>query len=184
MICRSRKVSHFLVGYPLSSQDTISHSQGDNGKNRNLGMGANPRHGDPLISGVVEELSYVNTLELAYKLYPRAHRVVAVLDNSMTGEGERMPLSLPLSAGGQARRGGGGWPPHCHLAGEHVQRPSQADGHPGPGVPAPPGHPLLLLGGPQADKGGVRSAGADGLDYRAVLLEILVHVAGEKGKKP
>ena len=55
----------------------------------NKALASEARHGDPLISGVVEELSYVNTLELAYKLYPRAHRVVAVLDNSMTGEGER-----------------------------------------------------------------------------------------------
>lgn len=55
----------------------------------NKAQASEARRLDPLISGVVEELSYGNTLELAYKLYPHANRVLAVLDNSMTGEGER-----------------------------------------------------------------------------------------------
>ena len=37
-------------------------------------------------------------------------------------------------------------------SGEDVQRTAQADGQPRAGVLAPPGHPLLLLGRPQADK--------------------------------
>lgn len=45
--------------------------------------------GEDLISGVVEELSYVNTLDLACKLYPHAKNVVAILDDSITAEGER-----------------------------------------------------------------------------------------------
>lgn len=44
---------------------------------------------DPLITGVIESLSYENTLRLATRLYPEATRLVAVLDQSMTGESER-----------------------------------------------------------------------------------------------
>lgn len=55
----------------------------------NASFAKEARNGEDLISGVVEKLSYVNTLELAYKLYPHAHNVVAILDDSITGEGER-----------------------------------------------------------------------------------------------
>lgn len=43
----------------------------------------------PLITGVVEKLSYQNTISLATKLYPDAKRIVAVLDDTITGESER-----------------------------------------------------------------------------------------------
>lgn len=43
----------------------------------------------PLITGVVESLSYQNTIELASKLYPEAKQIVAVLDDTITGESER-----------------------------------------------------------------------------------------------
>ena len=44
---------------------------------------------NPLITGVVESLSYQNTITFASKLYPEAKRIVAVLDDTLTGEGER-----------------------------------------------------------------------------------------------
>ena len=44
---------------------------------------------DPLISGVIEDLSYDNTILLARKLYPDATRIVAILDDSITGKSER-----------------------------------------------------------------------------------------------
>lgn len=44
---------------------------------------------DPLICGVIEHLSYKNTLELAEKMYPQATQVVGILDNTVTGIGER-----------------------------------------------------------------------------------------------
>lgn len=43
----------------------------------------------PLISGVTEKLSYENTISLASRLYPKATRIVAVLDDTITGESER-----------------------------------------------------------------------------------------------
>ncbi len=44
---------------------------------------------DPIITGVVESLSYDNTLKFATELYPDADEIVAVLDNTITGESER-----------------------------------------------------------------------------------------------
>lgn len=44
---------------------------------------------EPLITGVTESLSYKNTISLAYRLYPGAKRIVAVLDDTITGEVER-----------------------------------------------------------------------------------------------
>lgn len=44
---------------------------------------------DPLITGVVESLSYDNTLKFATELYPDAKQIVAVLDDTITGESER-----------------------------------------------------------------------------------------------
>lgn len=44
---------------------------------------------NPLITGVVESLSYQNTISFASQLYPDAKRIVAVLDDTITGEGER-----------------------------------------------------------------------------------------------
>ena len=41
------------------------------------------------VSGVIESLSYDNTIALASEMYPEATQVVAVLDNTVTGEGER-----------------------------------------------------------------------------------------------
>lgn len=44
---------------------------------------------DPLITGVIEKLSFQKNIELALSLYPEAENVVAVLDNGLTGEAER-----------------------------------------------------------------------------------------------
>ena len=44
---------------------------------------------DPLITGVVEELSLEKNIELALQLRPEITRVVAVLDDSLTGQAER-----------------------------------------------------------------------------------------------
>lgn len=41
------------------------------------------------ITGVIEKLSYKNTIALAAKLYPDASKIVAVLDDTITGESER-----------------------------------------------------------------------------------------------
>jgi len=44
---------------------------------------------DPLITGVIEKLSPEKNIDLGLMLIPDAKRVVAVLDNSLTGEAER-----------------------------------------------------------------------------------------------
>lgn len=44
---------------------------------------------DPLISGVIEELSFSNNIAFAKTLYPDATKVVSILDNSVTGNIER-----------------------------------------------------------------------------------------------
>lgn len=41
------------------------------------------------VTGVTESLSFKNTIELAQKIYPDATRIVAVLDNTITGQGAR-----------------------------------------------------------------------------------------------
>ena len=41
------------------------------------------------MTGILESLSYESTIELAVKLCPKATKIVAILDNSVTGEGER-----------------------------------------------------------------------------------------------
>lgn len=41
------------------------------------------------ICGIVEKLSYENTFSLAHKLYPNARRIVAILDDTITGQSER-----------------------------------------------------------------------------------------------
>lgn len=44
---------------------------------------------DPLITGVLEKLLLKENIDLGLRLYPDAKKVVAVLDNSITGEAER-----------------------------------------------------------------------------------------------
>ncbi|MCM1543145.1 MAG: ABC transporter substrate-binding protein, partial [Blautia sp.] len=44
---------------------------------------------DPLITGVIEKLSPEKNIDLGLMLFPDAKKVVAVLDNSITGETER-----------------------------------------------------------------------------------------------
>lgn len=44
---------------------------------------------DPLITGVVEDLSITSNIDFGLKLYPDAGEVIAILDNSITGEAER-----------------------------------------------------------------------------------------------
>lgn len=44
---------------------------------------------DPLITGVLEKLSVDKNIELALTLYPNAKKVVAVLDDTLTGQAER-----------------------------------------------------------------------------------------------
>lgn len=45
---------------------------------------------DPYVTGVIESLSYRDTIDLAYQMYPQATQVVAILDDTVTGEGERI----------------------------------------------------------------------------------------------
>ncbi len=45
---------------------------------------------DANITGVVESLSYDNTIALASSMYPDATQIVAILDDTITGEGERI----------------------------------------------------------------------------------------------
>lgn len=44
---------------------------------------------DPLITSVVEDLSITSNIDFGLKLYPDAGEVIAILDNSITGEAER-----------------------------------------------------------------------------------------------
>lgn len=44
---------------------------------------------DPLITGVIEKLSVEKNIDLGRLLFPKAKRVVAILDDSITGEAER-----------------------------------------------------------------------------------------------
>lgn len=44
---------------------------------------------DPYVTGVIESLSYGNTIALASRMYPEATRVVGILDDTVTGVGER-----------------------------------------------------------------------------------------------
>ena len=44
---------------------------------------------DPLITGVLEQLSFEKNINFAKTLYPNAKRVVSILDNSVTDEAER-----------------------------------------------------------------------------------------------
>ena len=55
----------------------------------NINLAVEVSKNEPLISGVVEELSYVNTIELAQGLYPNATKLVAILDDSITAESDR-----------------------------------------------------------------------------------------------
>ena len=44
---------------------------------------------DPLITGVVEELSLEKNIDLIMELRPQTRRIIAILDDSLTGEAER-----------------------------------------------------------------------------------------------
>lgn len=44
---------------------------------------------DPLITGILEKLSFQKNIEFARSLYPNATRVVGIFDDSLTGEAER-----------------------------------------------------------------------------------------------
>lgn len=44
---------------------------------------------DPLITGVLEKLSFEKNINFALTLYPDATQVISILDNSVTGEAER-----------------------------------------------------------------------------------------------
>ncbi len=44
---------------------------------------------DPLITGVLEKLSFEKNINFALSLYPEATQVISILDNSVTGEAER-----------------------------------------------------------------------------------------------
>lgn len=45
---------------------------------------------EPYVTGVIESLSYKDTIGLASRLCPQATQVVAILDDTVTGEGERI----------------------------------------------------------------------------------------------
>lgn len=53
---------------------------------------------DPLITGVVEQISYADNLDLALRITPDAARVVALLDDTMTGRGERVQFYAQAKA--------------------------------------------------------------------------------------
>lgn len=42
------------------------------------------------ITGIVESLSYKNTIKTASKIIPDAKKIVAILDDTVTGMGERI----------------------------------------------------------------------------------------------
>lgn len=44
---------------------------------------------NPMVTGVIEKLSVRKNIELALSIYPDANKVVAILDDSVTGEAER-----------------------------------------------------------------------------------------------
>ncbi|MCM1119691.1 MAG: diguanylate cyclase [bacterium] len=44
---------------------------------------------DPLVTGVVEELSLEKNIDLALRLSPKTKKIIAILDNSLTGQAER-----------------------------------------------------------------------------------------------
>ena len=44
---------------------------------------------DPMITGVVEAFSLVETIEIAHQFQPEATRVMAIVDNTLTGQGDR-----------------------------------------------------------------------------------------------
>lgn len=44
---------------------------------------------DPLVTGVVEELSLEKNIELALRLCPETKKIIAILDDSLTGQAER-----------------------------------------------------------------------------------------------
>lgn len=44
---------------------------------------------DPLVTGILEKLSFQKNIDFAKTLFPNATKVVAILDNSVTGEAER-----------------------------------------------------------------------------------------------
>lgn len=43
----------------------------------------------PLITGVVEAFSLVETIDIAHQFHPQATRVVAIVDNTLTGQGDK-----------------------------------------------------------------------------------------------
>lgn len=45
---------------------------------------------DPNVAGIIESLSYQNTIALAAEMNPEATQVVAILDDTLTGQGERI----------------------------------------------------------------------------------------------
>lgn len=51
---------------------------------------AHEAEADERITGVIERLSYVNTIRLAQKLCPEAVQIVGILDDTVTGQGERV----------------------------------------------------------------------------------------------
>lgn len=44
---------------------------------------------DPYVTGVIESLSYEDTIALASEMYPQATQIVGILDDTVTGQGER-----------------------------------------------------------------------------------------------
>lgn len=44
---------------------------------------------NPYVTGVIESLSYEDTIALASEMYPQATRIVGILDDTVTGQGER-----------------------------------------------------------------------------------------------
>ncbi|MEN1761303.1 ABC transporter substrate binding protein [Anoxynatronum sibiricum] len=53
---------------------------------------------NPMITGVVEVFSLVETIEMAHQFHPEATRVVAIVDNTLTGQGDRDQFYQAASA--------------------------------------------------------------------------------------
>ena len=59
---------------------------------------ANKAYATGKMTGVVEETSLAENIKLAAKINPQANRVVAIVDNTMTGQGDQRQFELAMEA--------------------------------------------------------------------------------------
>lgn len=48
----------------------------------------------PYFTGIIEETSYKQNIEIAKKLYPKATEIVGIVDNSLTGQGDKVQFEM------------------------------------------------------------------------------------------